>query len=307
MKRIILALILAVTGAGCANRAAPRGPISGNLLVTFSAMGDVPYTVEEESLLRRQIRSIPRASEFVIHVGDIQARVKEGNCGEEQFRKVAKILSRSPRPLFIIPGDNEYNDCPNPDEAWSFWVKHFMRFDQRWPHHFRIFRQLEREENFAFLHNGVLFIAIHILSGRVHDPQEWKNRHQQDMQWIEQLMRLYKDSASSAVIFAHAFPNPQLHHDCRARISSAARAFAKPVLYLMGDGHRWIHDRPFPAKNILRVQVDMGGIAPPVTVRVTDDPKNPFYFDRRDPPPPPPPATRPATHPATRPATTQSR
>jgi hypothetical protein len=149
----------------------------------------------------------------------------------------------------------------------------------------------------------VLFIAIHILSGRVHDPQEWKKRHEQDIRWLEQLMRFYKDSASSAVIFAHAFPNPQLHQDTRARISSTASAFGKPVLYLMGDGHRWINDRPFAAKNILRVQVDMGGIAPPVTVRVTDDPKNPFYFDRRDPPPPPAPATRAVTRPTTQPAT----
>jgi hypothetical protein len=54
------------------------------------------------------------------------------------------------------------------------------------------------------------------------------------------------------------------------------------VLYLHGDGHRWIHDRPFKAaKNILRVQVDQGGIASPLLVTVSDDPKQPFVFDRR--------------------------
>ena len=46
-----------------------------------------------------------------------------------------------------------------------------------------------------------------------------------------------------------------------------AEQFEKPILYLHGDGHRWIHDRPGAAKNILRVQVDQGGIA---KITVTD-------------------------------------
>lgn len=300
MRKLLAPLLLLTLICGCANRSAPKGDIAGNLLVTFSAMGDVPYEPREDALLKRQIRDIPRAAEFVIHLGDIQARVKEGNCGEQKYQTVANILRRSPRPLFIIPGDNEYNDCPNADQAFKFWEKHFLRFDQRWPHRFRVFRQLEREENFAFLHNHVLFIAIHIVSGRVHDPAEWQRRHQQDMQWIEKLMQFHKDSATSAVIFAHAFPTTQFHHDCRQRISNAAKSFAKPVLYLQGDGHKWIHDRPFPAKNILRVQVDMGAIAPPITVRITDDAANPFFFDRRNPPPAPP-ATQPATQPTSLP------
>src|SRR5688572_2099634 len=127
MNRLVLALMLVLVGCGCANRAAPKGEINGNVLVTFSAMGDVPYKHEEEKLLRRQLYWLPRAGEFVIHLGDIQARVRDVPCGEEAYRKVAKILGRSPRPVFIIPGDNEYNDCINADEAWGFWVKHFMR------------------------------------------------------------------------------------------------------------------------------------------------------------------------------------
>ena len=44
------------------------------------------------------------------------------------------------------------------------------------------------------------------------------------------------------------------------------------------DGHRWIHDRPWAANNILRVQVDQGGIA---KITFTDHPTEPFQFDRR--------------------------
>ena len=49
----------------------------------------------------------------------------------------------------------------------------------------------------------------------------------------------------------------------------------------VGDIHRWIQDRPFVAQNILRVQIDQGGIAPPIKITVTDHPTEPFVLDRR--------------------------
>jgi hypothetical protein len=298
MKRLLGPFLLMMLGAGCAQHSEPPpANLPGKLLVTFSAMGDVPYKPEEDALLAKQLWDIPRQSEFVIHLGDIQANQKEKWCSEAKYQTVDNILSRSPRPLFIIPGDNEYNDCPNPEQGWGWWVKHFMRFDQRWPHRFRVFRQLEREENFAFVQNGVLFVSIHLVSGRVHDPEEWRRRHEQDMQWVAQTMHTFKDLVGSAVIFSHAFPTAASHHDCLTRLSDEAAAFAKPVLYLQGDGHKWLYDHPFKTKNVLRVQVDMGGIAPPITVRITDDPKQPFYFDRRITLPPP--TSKPATKPAT--------
>src|SRR3954471_23361888 len=239
MKRLLTPSLVLLICAGCARHAVvpPLPASAGNVLLTFSAMGDVPYEQWENDQLKRQVREIPLESEFVIHLGDIQKNQHEVPCGEAKYELVEKILSRSPRPLFIIPGDNEYNDCINPDEAWSYWVKHLMRFDQRWPTRFRVFRQLEREENFAFVHNGVLFVSIFLVSGRVHDKEEWNRRHEQDMRWIETTLQIFKDRVSSAVIFSHALPASTLHPMCASRISSAAAAFAKPVLYLQGDGH----------------------------------------------------------------------
>jgi hypothetical protein len=303
MKRLLTSLLLLIS-AGCSGHAvlAPLPDSAGNVQVSFSAMGDVPYEQWENDQLRRQVREIPLESEFVIHLGDIQKNQHEIPCGEAKYELVEKILSRSPRPLFIIPGDNEYNDCINPDEAWAWWVKHLMRFDQRWPNRFRVFRQLEREENFAFVHNGVLFVSIFLVSGRVHDKEEWARRHEQDMQWIETTMRTFKDQVRCAVIFSHAFPTATLHPGCAARISAAATAFSKPVLYLQGDGHKWLYDHPFANKSILRVQVDMGAIAPPIQVRITDNVQQPFYFDRRGAGP----TTRPTTRPATLPQSSRS-
>lgn len=274
---IVLGVRLALEGVP-ARRALGAEPAKP--LVVFCAMGDVPYSAAEDAALPQQIADLPRDAEFAIHVGDI--KTGKAPCVEAEYVKVSNMLAKSAMPLFIIPGDNEFNDCGNPVEAWAFWEKYFSRFDQRWQHQFRVFRQLDREENFSFVKGNVLFIGLNIVGGRLHDPEEWKLRLAQDLEWTRQNVARFGDNVSSLVVFGHAHPikahDPYFHG-----FVELAEKFQKPVLYLHGDGHRWLHDYPFAAKNILRVQVDQGGIAPPVKITVTDDPKDPFVFDRRQP------------------------
>lgn len=252
--------------------------------VTFCAMGDVPYVSAEDVLLPKQIAELPQDAEFVIHVGDIKGG--KPPCHEAVYIKVSGMLSKATPPVFIIPGDNEWNDCINPDpiQAWEYWEKHFMRFDRRWQHDLPLFRQLEREENFSFVKNGVLFVGLNIVGGRVHDADEWKQRHAECLTWIRRNLSQFGDEVSSLVVFGHAKASAN-HKDFFGPFNEDARQFGKPILYLHGDGHRWTHDHPFEAKNILRVQVDQGGIAPPLKVTVTDDQTEPFVFDRRIPEP----------------------
>lgn len=247
-------------------------------LVTFSAMGDVPYLPTEYLLLPKQIAELPNESEFVVHLGDI--KTGKMPCIELTYETVAGILAKSKLPLFIIPGDNEWNDCANPDEGWSLWLKHFSRFEEKWKHNFNVERQAKRDENFAFVRSEVLFIGINLVGGRVHNEAEWKKRHAEDLEWTRKYLDQYAGKIRSAVIFGHAYP-VKVHDDYFDGLNEAALKFNKPMLYLHGDGHKWIHDHPFKAQNILRVQVDQGGIAPPITVTVTDDSKDPFVIDRR--------------------------
>lgn len=270
-------LLLCVASPAQADRAPKTAP-TAKTLVTFYAMGDVPYAPKEDKILPRQIAKLPADAEFIMHVGDI--KTGKTACDEAVYIKVAAMLAASKTPLFIIPGDNEWNDCANPAQAWKYWVKHFMRFDQRWQHRLPVFRQLEREENFAFVKGGVLFLGLNIVGGRVHDAAEWKRRHAQCLEWTRRNIKQFGDSVSSVVVFGHALPVGK-HRDFFGPFVNDAKTFGKPILYLHGDGHRWMQNRPFAAKNILRVQVDQGGIAPPVKITITDDPQNPFHFDRR--------------------------
>lgn len=279
-RRLPLYVLLAVSITAQAPAADPEPR------VVFYAMGDVPYAPREDELLPRQIAELPRDGEFLVHVGDI----KTGStpCDEAVYNKVFGMLAQSPVPVFIIPGDNEWNDCADPAQGWRYWRKYFTRFDRRWPHRLPVFRQLEREENFSFVKNGVLFIGLNLVGGRVHDPDEWKERHAQDLDWTRRNLRRFGEAVAGVVVFGHARPAAK-HDDFFGEFVKDAERFGKPILYLHGDGHRWIHDRPFAADNVLRVQVDQGGIAPPLKVTVTDDPESPFQFDRRLPAGQPPP------------------
>ncbi len=276
--RLLDLLTLLVPAATVLVSAAEIAAEQPSPLVRFSAMADFPYSPAEDRLLVRQIISLPTANDFVIHLGDIKSG--EAPCDEAAYIKIHRMLSRSKAPVFIVPGDNEWNDCADPAKAWKLWKKHFTGFDQRWKHRFPVFRQIGRKENFSFVHRTVLFVGLNIVGGRLHDPAEWKKRHAKNLDWTRRNLELFGPNISCLVLFAHAEPNKN-HRDFFGPFDKAAAKFGKPVLVLHGDGHRWIHDRPFEAQNILRVQVDQGSVAPPLLVTITDDPKTPFVFDRR--------------------------
>ena len=247
-------------------------------VVTFYAMGDVPYTPEDDAILPKQIAALPSDAEFVVHLGDIKGGSTP--CDEAVFIKVAGMLRKSAHRLFIVPGDNEWNDCKNPAPAWDYWEKYFMKFDRHWENMLLVARQEERRENFTFLHKGTLFIGINLVGGKVHDAEEWKTRHRQDADWIRKQVEKNGEESRCMVLFGHAQPATK-HADFFAPFVEIAGKYGKPILYLHGDGHRWIRDNPFEAKNILRVQVDQGGIASPVKVIVGEDDESPFVFERR--------------------------
>lgn len=269
----------ALCAIACLACCLPRGIAAEPGVVTFYAMGDVPYSPEDDVLLPRQIAALPGDAEFIVHLGDI----KDGTtpCDEAVYIKVSGMLRKSKHRVFIVPGDNEWNDCKEPAPSWDYWAKYFMKFDRHWENGLVVSRQQARQENFAFFHKGVLFIGINLVGGTVHDAREWKTRHQQDLAWIASQLVKHGEMSRCMVLFGHAQPALK-HADFFGPFGDVATTYGKPILYLHGDGHRWIKDQPFTAKNILRVQVDQGGIASPVKVVVGADAAEPFTFGRRE-------------------------
>lgn len=256
----------------------PSADSKAEPLLTFGAMGDVPYLPFEDEILPVQIDGLAKDLSFVIHVGDIKSGASP--CDLQVYEKVSGMLAKSKIPMFIIPGDNEWNDCTDPAEAWELWVRHFDQFEKRWDLPFKVKRDPQQPPNFTFFRNQVLFIGLSVVGGRVHDADEWKKRHADCLSWVKSQFATHGAKAKAVVVFVHAKPAKN-HTDFFEPFSDAAETLGKPVLLLHGDGHRWIHDYPFEAKNVLRVQVDQGGIAPPLRVTVTDDSDEPFQFSRQ--------------------------
>ena len=273
-------------GASLAFVLLARGEEGKSKEVIFSAMGCGPYTLEAEKALARYMELENRerpASSFVVHCGDIVTS-RNKNWPEERYENVANLLRRGNRiPTFIVPGDNEWNDQDDPDLHWSYWTKHFLRFDSNWPGPGggRTERQEDREENFAFVLKGVLFIGINHVGGRVHDAEEWKTRHHHNARWIGRQFGAHRDKVRAAVVFAQASADRKAPRFL-GKFREHALSFKKPVLYLHADGHKWFVRPGEWAANVTHVQLDVVNAQfPPVRVTVSTDPGKPFAFDRR--------------------------
>ena len=243
--------------------------------ITIRVIGDVPYSSGEYADLEDDLANVDPSDEFFVHLGDIQS---QGSCNASTYSSVANSLQTSTIPVFIIPGDNEWNDCSNPNQAWSYWDANLMRLEEHWSPSFTVLRQSVREENFAFVESGVLFIGLNLVGGSVHSSSEWDQRMTDNANWVNENFNNFGSQVTSALVFGHAFPDGGRQQFGDAFVT-AAQNFDKPILYMMGDEHSWVLDNPFnDAPNVTRVTVDQG--APSVRVTISDDPTDPFTFDR---------------------------
>ncbi len=245
-----------------------------NSPVTFSVMGDVPYGSSEVPEFQQQIdqHDLYSPSELIVHVGDIKSGSE--SCAEDRYRTVRDIMRSSIVPGYIVPGDNETTDCSNPSQGWQYWTQYLLGLDSYWSCSPSTSRQSGRQENFVFVHEGILFLGINLVGGTNSSAIM-----EDDAAWVSQHLQEQVSQVRGAVIFAQAGPGGS-RDAFFGPFDSAAQLFAKPILYIHGDGHSWILDKPFAADNVTRVQVEQGGNELPVQVTATLDASNMFQFVR---------------------------
>lgn len=274
-------LIFLSCGEGTKEHSGPEGEQEEIIPKTiFTAIGDVPYSDGQRTGLDSLIALHNRKanSSFVFHVGDI----KRGSapCDEQVYADVAAQLRKFNAPTFIIPGDNEYNDCDDAARAFDYWKAHFLGFHTHWNFDPPVTGQQGRPENIQWVQDKVLFLGLNLVGSKVHDQAEWDARLQDDAQWVRENFVNLKDKVSAAVVFGHANmieAGPAKFKPFTDVFRESVAEFAKPVLYLQGDGHFWIMDRPYSEQNILRVQITGGTTATQVTIDPME--KDPFSFD----------------------------
>ena len=248
--------------------------------LVFTATGDGPRSEEDWMIFQKQIDAdnADGKTAFLLHLGDIWKGSER--LPESHYLQVAALLRTSVAPVYIVPGDNEWTDLLNPAEGWEFWTRHLLKLDEHWKKDVTIDRQSDRTENLAWVQDGVLMIGVNMVGGNMKDAAEWHARHLADAEWVKQNFAKHGGEARAAVIFAQARPKePQ--EDFFAIAIEDVKTFAKPVMYLHGDGHKYEVEAGWRVPNLTRVQVDQVAKARPLMITVTHDAQTPFMFDRR--------------------------
>lgn len=269
------------------------------------------YAFNEIALLNNQVTSLPTDGQFLVHVGDINKANLKTSCYEENYTTLKTIMLNAPNPVFVLAGDNDIVDCPNPIQGNIFWQKHLSRFELNWsssasqyPFLSQVQRQPNRDENFAFYFRGVLFFGIDMVQPQnpldaydenlITTPTNGTSKSlayttvSDDLAWTRKMMQELPAAAddeplSHIVIFSHAQPNTVRDRAFFDEMKLDIEALIVPCLYIHGNGHVWEYEQnAFGINSILRVQVDRGGIAAPVKVQVGGtDASTPFTFTRR--------------------------
>jgi len=125
---------------------------TANPLLTFYAIGDVPYSDMEACLLPHELRKLSSSAsplssssssddddddndaKFLIHLGDIQDGRSE-SCPKTLYQNIATIFEHhSPLPTLFVIGDNEWLDCENgnaANESFAYWEEYLLPFHER--------------------------------------------------------------------------------------------------------------------------------------------------------------------------------
>ena len=270
----------------------------------FAALGDAPYYLWEEPRYRLALRAIDASDlAFAIHVGDIFWKP----CSDEHYREKRALLDGVRHPVIYTPGDNETYDC------WEA-VAGGYRPQERFAALRRIFfadptRSLggqslpllsqggEFVENARWSHAGVVFATADLIGswngmkpfpGRTADDDTASRRRTEAAaSWVrETFAEAHRTTAPAVVLACHAFPGDNVpeyrprYEPFVTAVEEEAERFARPVLLIHGDGHRYRIDHPLRPRNFTRLQVPgspkVGWVKVVVDVRA----REPFAFER---------------------------
>ena len=177
-------------------------------VTTFYLMSDSPYTANErKNLMPAHIRRLGADAEFLVHLGDLQS-ARESNCEEWAYQSASNILRKSRVPTFVLPGDNDLNDCEDVQHAEEMWTKYFRRIDERWDHDFEVTRWGDLDKNFSFLHKGVLYFGVNVPGGTPYSSSDAEARYNQHLRRIKSIVGgLSDDDYQVIVLLGHADPS----------------------------------------------------------------------------------------------------
>ena len=254
-------------------------PFQGYPELSFFVMGDIPYNSYQRTLLQQQLNDIrllqlsgKDSSQFIIHVGDFMS--SNSGCTESDYEAIHQTFTeKSPIPILTVPGDNEWNDCPNPNKAWERFDKHFIGIEKQWrdnTFHSIVERSTKRSENFVFFKYGILFLGINMVAGN-ESHSDSRQRLIDNEQWLKLSIEKYSSESRAIFIFAHS----TLGSSIFSTIKDVVKPLKIPMVYINGNVHYYRLSRQFDHTNapemsdkFWRVQLDAGAFAPPMKISI---------------------------------------
>jgi hypothetical protein len=241
--------------------------------LTFYVTSDVPFDTAGELQLMKNLEDISMVADFIVHLGNIQNASTTG-CNPHRYGEVAEILEDSPLTVFMVPGEEDWCNCPDQDEAWDAWYENFVSFDEKFEQDFGVTRQYDYQENFAFHDSGVLFVAVHEVNGRLYDPEELRLRNQANLRWVADNGNRYRSGIRAMIIFANGRPLLESNDDFYAPLGDFLHNFKVPTAYVHandGNGEEEMMYQLFEyggMEHVIAIQTSKGETRAPLRINV---------------------------------------
>ena len=282
---------------------------------SFVAMGCMPYGKQNYAAYERLLAEINRhGPAFTVHCGDTKAGAEPPS--EEFLLQVREWFNRLDGAVMYTPGDNEWTDVHRANNGgadplvWLGKVRSVYFSEERSMGRAPIPLITQRRdpafakfvENARWSRAGVIFATVHVVgSNNNHQPnvsgavEEFRERDAANTAWIRATFAEARQTeAAGLALFFQAEPINNLASAQRAgresgfarflaTIDEEARAFAKPVLLVHADEHRYrlepkitLLQSAGPLENVTRLETF--GANDLHAVLVVVDPASPQVF-----------------------------
>ena len=252
----------------------------------FYLMADCPYSADErEYLMPAHIDQLGSDAEFLVHLGDLQY-AQEDHCEEWAYEIGSDILKKSRVPTFVLPGDNDMNDCDDHEHGEAMWSKYFKRIDERWDHDFELTRWGSLDESFSFVRRGVLYFGVNVPGGTPYSVSEADERYEEHLERINSILDgLDDDDYQVIVLMGHVDPSYDAAPsalDFFEGFADIVREIGKPTVHFHGDWHEYyeVEGGDYDLDNYVRISLDGESIAPPIRVEIDVSKENPIKVSR---------------------------
>uniref|UniRef100_A0A7S2YP96 Calcineurin-like phosphoesterase domain-containing protein n=1 Tax=Entomoneis paludosa TaxID=265537 RepID=A0A7S2YP96_9STRA len=248
--------------------------------ITFYITSDVPLHSVRDNAFKNELSRMSKVADFMVHLGNVQL-AQNTQCEPERYEEVATILKASPVPVFVIPGEEDWANCPNQDDGWDNWVDNFWQFEDNFKNNFDLNHMPNQQENFGFLEKGVLFVGVHETNGRIDDFLELKFRNRKNVEWVEEMYEKYGDDARAMVIFANGRPAIRANDNFYMGLGDFLFDNKIPTAYIHSnhENGKEVTYHPYEIdgmEHVIAVQCSLGEDHPPLRINVGFDENDPF-------------------------------